>query len=118
MKTLTLWYLAGYLLFGGIGFASIPQPTLRLFLSTGNYDDTMVRVAGMFMIMLGGLIATMAFRKDFTYYRYSILARTFAVAFLLTLYFVTTDPLFLVLTTVVLIGLLPSMYVAFHEGRT
>jgi len=117
MKAITYWYLAGYLLFGGIGLAFVPQETLWLFLSNGDYGDIMPRVAGMFMILLGGMIASMSARRDFTYYTRSIQLRLFAVAFLLFLLVRSGDPLFAVLTVVVLIGLLPSIAAALRERR-
>jgi len=118
MKRLTLWYLASYLLFGGVAFTFFPALALMLFLSNGDYDEVMPRLAGMFMIMLGGFVATMVTRRDYSYYRYSILARTFAVVFLLYLFFSAQDPMFALLTVVVLIGLLPSMYVAYSERKS
>ncbi len=121
MKTISFCYLACYLLFGGIGFAFLPDLTLSMFLSNTDYGDVMPRVAGMFMILLGGLIANMAAAKDFNYYRYSVLARTFAVGFLIYLQLKTGNPLFIVLLIIVLIGYLPSLYVVTREmtsGKT
>ena len=115
MKTITFWYLASYLLFGGIGFAFIPDLTLRLFLSDTDYGDVMPRVVGMFMLLLGGLIANMAAARDFNYYRYSVLARSFAVGFLAYLLIKTDNPLFIVLLIIVLIGYLPSLYIVVRE---
>ncbi len=121
MKTISFWYLACYLSFGGLGFAFLPDVTLSMFLSNTDYGDVMPRVAGMFMILLGGLIANMAAAKDFNYYRYSVLARTFAVGFLIYLQLKTGNPLFIVLLIIVLIGYLPSLYVVTREmtgGKT
>ena len=115
MKTITFSYLASYLLFGGIGFAFLPDLTLSMFLSNADYGDVMPRVTGMFMILLGGLVANMAAVRDFTYYRYSVLARTFAVGFLGYLLAKTGNPLFIVLLVIVLIGYLPSLYVVVRE---
>jgi len=115
MKTVTFWYLASYLLFGGAGFAFIPDLTLSFFLSNADYGDVMPRVVGMFMLLLGGLIANMAAARDFNYYRYSVLARTFAVGFLTYLLIKTDNPLFIVLLIIVLIGYLPSLYIVVRE---
>lgn len=115
MKAITFWYLAGYLLFGGIGFAFLPQETLRLFLSNGDYGDIMPRTAGMFMILLGGLIASMTARRDFAYYAASVLLRLFAIGFLIFLYARSADPMFMVLLAVVLIGWLPSALTVLRE---
>ncbi len=115
MKAITFWYLAAYLLFGGIGFAFFPQETLRLFQSNGDYGDIMPRAAGMFMVLLGGLIASMSARRDFTYYPRSILLRLFAIAFLVFLLARSGDPLFAVMLAIVLVGWLPSAAVVLRE---
>jgi hypothetical protein len=48
---------------------------------------------------------------------YTIVARSFIVAVMTALYFKASDPLFLVLDAIVLIGLLPSIYVAAQSTR-
>jgi uncharacterized protein YjeT (DUF2065 family) len=110
MKKITFTYLAGYLIGGGIGFAFIPELTLNLFLSNGEYGDIMPRVVGMFMMALGGLVAFMTINQDFRYYINTIYIRTAMTAFLFWLYFISKDPLFIVFIVIVLIGLLPSWY--------
>ena len=45
------------------------------------------------------------------------MARSFIVAVMTALYFKASDPLFLVLDAIVLIGLLPSIYVAAQSTR-
>lgn len=115
MKAITFWYLAGYLLFGGFGLAFFPQETLRLFQSSGDYGDIMPRVAGMFMVLLGGVIASMSARRDFTYYARSVQLRLFALGFLVFLFERSGDPLFMVLLAIVLIGWLPSAAAVLRE---
>jgi len=80
--------------------------------SNGTYGDLMPRVVGMFMLALGGLIFQFVRAQDYCYYLYSAVARTFIVLVLTTLYVRSHDPLFLVLDAIVLVGLLPSIYVA------
>jgi hypothetical protein len=55
--------------------------------------------------------------RDYRYYLYTIVARSFIVVVMTTLYFKARDPLFLVLDAIVLIGLLPSIYVAAQSAR-
>lgn len=118
MKRLTLLYLAAYLLIGGLGLAFLPAATLKLFLSSGDYGDIMPRVAGMLMIGLSGVIAQFVYHRDYRYYPYSVYIRSFFVIFLFFLYFRSNDPLFLVLNTIILVGLLPSIYtLARDRGR-
>ena len=117
MQRLTLSYLAGYLLLCGLGLLVAPGLALRLLLSNGAYGDIMPRVVGMFMLALGGLIFQFVRARDYRYYLYSIVARSFIVLVLTALYFKARDPLFLVLDAIVLIGLLPSIYVAAQSAR-
>src|SRR5437867_12533306 len=117
MQRLTLSYLAGYLLVGGLGFLVAPDVALRLLLSNGAYGDIMPRVVGMFMLALGGFILQFVRARDYRYYLYAVVARSFIVLVLTALYFRARDPLFLVLDAIVLIGLLPSIYVRSEERR-
>jgi pimeloyl-ACP methyl ester carboxylesterase len=52
LQRLTFIYLATYLLVGGLGLLAVPELTLRLLLSSGNYGDVMPRLVGVFMIAL------------------------------------------------------------------
>ena len=117
MQRLTLSYLAGYLLVGGLGFLLAPDVALRLLLSNGAYGDIMPRVVGLFMLVLGGFILQFVRARDYRYYLYAVVARSFIVLVLTALYFRARDPLFLVLDAIVLIGLLPSTYVVVQSAR-
>ena len=117
MQRLTLSYLAGYLLVGGLGFLVAPDVALRLLLSNGAYGDIMPRVVGLFMLVLGGFILQFVRARDYRYYLYAVVARSFIVLVLTALYFRARDPLFLVLDAIVLIGLLPSTYVVVQSAR-
>ena len=96
-----------------IGLLSAPEFTLALLLSNGEYGDVMPRVVGMFMLVLSFLVTSFVRNGDYSYYATTILARSFIVVVLTFLYFRTTDPLFLVLDGIVLLGLLPAMYIQF-----
>lgn len=115
MKTITFSYLAGYLLLSGVGLAFFPRETLWLLQSTGDYGDIMPRAVGMFMIMLGSLIASMTARRDYSYYLRAIQVRLFAIAFLFFLFIRSDDPLFLVMLAVVLIGWVPSVVTVLRD---
>ena len=117
MQRLTLSYLAGYLLVGGLGLLVAPDVALRLLLSNGAYGDVMPRVVGLFMLVLGGFILQFVRARDYRYYVYAVVARSFIVLVLTALYFQARDPLFLVLDAIVLIGLLPSIYVVVQSAR-
>ncbi len=111
MKRITLIYLSSYLFAGGVGFGFAPEIALKMFMSTGDYGAVMPRMVGMFMIVLSFLIAMFVKNQDYKYYLPTIIARTFIVIFLSYLYFSTSDPLFIIVNVIVLIGLLPSYYI-------
>jgi hypothetical protein len=112
LQRLTFIYLASYLLVGGLGLLIVPELTLWLLLSNGSYGDVMPRLVGVFMVALGGVVLQFLRTRDYRYYGYAIIARIFIVVALIVLYFKARDPLFLVLDAIVLVGLLPSIYVA------
>jgi hypothetical protein len=112
LQRLTFIYLASYLLVGGLGLLVVPELTLWLLLSNGSYGDVMPRLVGVFMVALGGVVLQFLRARDYRYYGYAIIARIFIVVALIVLYFKARDPLFLVLDAIVLVGLLPSIYVA------
>jgi hypothetical protein len=117
VQRLTLIYLATYLLIGGGSLLVAPDLALRLLLSNGAYGDIMPRLFGLFMFVLGGIIYQFVRARDYRYYFYTIVARSFIVVVMTALYFKARDPLFLVLDAIVLIGLLPSIYVAAQLAR-
>lgn len=112
LQRLTLMYLTTYLLVGGAGLLAAPDTALRLLLSNGDYGGVMPRVVGMFMLVVSGFIYQFVRRRDYRYYGYTVLARSFIVLVLAGLFFASRDPLFLVLEAIVLLGLVPSIYVA------
>jgi len=116
LKKLSLSYVVIYLMMGGLGLAIVPDVFLELTQSNQDYGDIMPRVVGMFMISLSGLIAAMLYFKDFKYYGFSIVVRTFIVLFLFLLLFMNNDPFFIVINIIVLIGLVPS-YIVFLKDR-
>jgi hypothetical protein len=116
-KRVLLLYVSGYLVVGGLGLAFVPDFFLDVFQSDQDYGDVMPRVAGMFMLALGGLLGSMVYREDYTYYPASIVVRTLIVVFLLYLFTIDEDPFFLLINVIVLVGLVPS-YVVFARERS
>ncbi len=117
LKRLTLIYPATILIFGGLGFALLPEFTLDLLQSNQDYGDVMPRLVGMFMVALGSLIGLFVARNDYTYYGYSIVARTGFFVFFFVLYSIDQDPLFLVFPAIVSVGLIASYFVYISEWR-
>lgn len=117
MQRLTLLYVVGYLAVGGLGLLLVPDTALRLLGSRAAYGDVMPRVVGMFMLALGSLIYQFVRHRDYRYYTYTVVARSFVVIVLGALLVRTRDPLFLVLDAIVLVGLVPSLWVAWRTAR-
>ena len=117
LKRLSLIYPATILTFGGLGFALLPEFTLDLLQSNQDYGDVMPRLVGMFMVGLGSLLGLFAAKKDYTYYGYSIVARTGFFIFFFVLYSIDQDPLFLVFPALVSVGLIASIFVYISESR-
>ena len=114
-KRLILSYVVAYLIVGGLGLALVPDAFLDLFQSNQDYGDIMPRLAGMFMVGLGSLVAVILYYQDYKYYPFSVLARTAFVVFIFVLYAMSDDPFFLVINVIVLIGLVPSFFVLARE---
>ena len=53
---LSLLYVAGYLLSGGAGLLFAPSLALKLMFSNGQYEEVLVRLAGVLTIGLGALV--------------------------------------------------------------
>jgi hypothetical protein len=99
------------------GFSSLPEFTLRLLLADGIYGDVMPRLVGVFMAALGGAVVQFLREGDYRYYTYTVLARALIVAGLTAFYVKTRDTLFVSLNVIVLVGLVPSLYVAARMRR-
>ena len=101
---LSLFYLAGYLLIGGIGFLAVPQTMLKLFLSNGEYADVMVRFVGLLLIALGVMVVQMIRLRAFQLYPATLVVRTIILVGLLIFFVVYRDPMMMVLLAIVGIG--------------
>ena len=117
LKKITLTYLASYLIGGGLGLVAFPDLFLELLQSNQDYGDIMPRFAGVFMMALGGLVGMILYHKDFKYYGFSIAARTIIVAILFWLYSLTSNPFFIVINVIVLVGLIPSYIAILIENK-
>jgi hypothetical protein len=103
---ISLYYLASYLLFGGVGLVFFPGPSLKLFLSTGTYDFAMVRLTGVLLIGLAIIVVQVIRHRVEVLYPTTLLVRLVILVVLIWNYFSAGDPLFLVLTCIVGLGVL------------
>lgn len=108
MKTtrISLYYLATYLWLGGLALMFAPRLSAELMLSTGDYSAIMLRALGMFMIGLGIIVAQVIRRRIMELYGTTLLVRLLFLFCLMTFYLFTRDPFFLVLFTIVVIGVM------------
>lgn len=102
---LSLYYLAGYLLPAGTLLLLVPDVATKLLLSNRTYDDAPFRLAGVLLIGLGILVVQMIRHRLEVLYPTTILIRLLISATLIWLYLRTSDPFFLVVLLVVVIGI-------------
>jgi hypothetical protein len=102
---LSLYYLAGYLIPAGTLLLLVPDFATKLLLSNRTYDDAPFRLAGVLLIGLGILVVQMIRYRLEVLYPTTVLVRVLISATLIGLYLRTSDPFFLVVLTVVLIGI-------------
>ena len=102
---LSLYYLAGYLLPAGTLLLLVPDVATKLLLSNRTYDDVPFRLAGVLLIALGILVVQMIRHRLEVLYPTTILIRLLISATLIWLYVRTSDPFFLVVLLVVVIGI-------------
>ena len=102
---LSLYYLAGYLLPAGTLLLLVPDVATKLLLSNRTYDDAPFRLAGVLLIGLGILVVQMIRHRLELLYPTTILIRLLISATLIWLYLRTSDPFFLVVLLVVVIGI-------------
>lgn len=117
IKRLLLTYLSGYLFFGGVGLVFLPEFTQRLMLSNTIYDEPAIGLAGAMMALLGGLVGYLVYAGTLIAYKFSIVARTLVVLYILWAWFVYSNPMFIVLEIIILIGLVPSYIILFTQRK-
>ena len=101
---LSLYYLAGYLLPAG-ALLLVPDVATKLLLSNRTYDDAPFRLAGILLIGLGILVVQIIRHRLAVLYPTTIVVRVLISATLIWLYLRTSDPFFLVVLTIVVIGI-------------
>ena len=101
---LSLYYLATYLFFTGVGLLFAPQFSLKLLLSTGHYESTFVQFTGAFMIALSVVVSQIIRHSVEVLYTTTLAVRVFFIVVIVWFYVQTQDPLFLVVLAVVALG--------------
>ena len=114
---LSLFYLAGYLWVGGIGLLLAPNDIANLFLSNIEYSAVMLQSLGMFMIGLGIIVVQIIRLHVSALYPTTLIVRVFICACLLYFFISTSNPFFLVLFCIVILGVLFTGSIYFLERR-
>jgi uncharacterized protein YjeT (DUF2065 family) len=101
---MSLYYLIGYLIPGGLGLLAFPQLTLKLFFSNTDYGDVLPRLVGMLMLVLGIFVLQAVRHRLEVLYTTALVVRSGMLPIMLGLYFYSGDPLFITLFVVIAIG--------------
>ena len=114
---LSLLYLASYLTLIGFGLLILPDTTLRLLQSNAEYGDIFPRIAGMLMSGLGLSVFGIIRVGVPELYPVTLLIRVYFLVCLAVFYWMTTDPLFLVLIVIVGIGFVLTLSTHLRDRR-
>ena len=114
---LSLLYLASYLTLIGFGLLFLPDKTLRLLQSNAEYGNIFPRIAGMLMSGLGLSVFGIIRVGVPELYPVTLLIRVYFLVCLAFFYWMTTDPLFLVLIVIVGIGLVLTLSAHLRDRR-
>jgi hypothetical protein len=102
---LSLYYLAGYLIPAGALLLLVPEFATKLLLSNRTYDYAPFRLVGILLIGLGILVVQIIRYRLQMLYPTTVVVRLLISATLIGLFAETRDPFFLVVLTVVVIGI-------------
>ncbi|MDH3655144.1 MAG: hypothetical protein OEN21_12805 [Myxococcales bacterium] len=109
LKRIAFIYLFSYLAVAAIGFGLAPTLTLKLFLSNGDYGEILPRLLGAMMGVLSFLLFMIYRQGDWPKYSpFTMMARTPLVLFIFYLFYVSRDPMFLIINAIVLVGLVTT----------
>jgi hypothetical protein len=103
---LSLYYLLTYLITARLGFLLIPQVMLKLLLSNGNYGDVFPRLVGVLILALAILAFQIIRLKIESLYVTTLIVRVLILACLLYLYLHSHDLFFLIVISIVCVGVI------------
>jgi hypothetical protein len=102
---LSLYYLATYLMFTGLGLMFAPDTLLKLLFATRVYDDVMPRFVGILMVAIALIVTQIIRFRVEQLYPITALIRLVIWVYVLWLYFHSGDTFFVVVLAVVGLGI-------------
>jgi len=117
LTRLSLYYLAGYLLFAGVALILVPGFALGLLLSNGQYGDILPRLLGVVLFALGVFVAQVIRHRLTVLYPTTLAVRAVILVVIAALYVKSSDPFFLVLIGIVGLGFLMTGAAYLRERR-
>src|SRR5579859_143167 len=105
----SLFYLAGYTVPSGLALLFAPALTVKLLFSSGHYPDVILRLVGIVLFALGVFVVQTVRHRLAVLYPTTLFVRSAILLALGWLYFMSRDPMFLVLVGVVGFGFVLTM---------
>jgi hypothetical protein len=115
---LSLFYLASYLTVAGLALLLVPTFALQVLFSNGDYGDVIPRLAGMLLLGLAILVTQIIRHRIEALYPTTLVVRLFFLVVLAYLYLSSSDPFFLVVFGIVLLGVVFTGYAYLTERGT
>jgi len=103
-----IWYVAGYLIFSGLALLVAPRDALAAMLSSADYGSIMPRWVGMLSVAMGTLVGQIVRLRIAALYPLSFFMPAAMLVGFIGLYLQSADPLFLVVSAVVGIGVVAT----------
>jgi hypothetical protein len=107
---LSLFYLASYLTVAGLALLLVPSFALQLLFSNGDYGEVFPRLAGMLLLGLAILVTQIIRHRIEVLYPTTLVVRLFFLVVLGYLYLSSSDPFFLVVFGIVILGVILTGY--------
>lgn len=118
LTRLSLYYVVAYLAVAGLALLLVPNFALSLLLSNGSYGDVMPRFVGMTLLGLDILVFQIVRLRVEQLYLTTLIVRLFFLVVLLGLFLISSDPFFLVVFLIVVVGVVMTGYSYVRDQRS
>jgi peptidoglycan/LPS O-acetylase OafA/YrhL len=117
LTRLSLYYVVVYLAVAGFALLLVPQFALSLLLSNGAYGDVMPRFVGMALLGIDILVFQIVRLRIEQLYLTTLIVRLFFLVVLAGLFLLSSDPFFLVVFLIVIVGVVMTGYSYLRDQR-